>query len=87
MPCPKGEKPWGGGESIVIRQSNRSPALTPQASCNYPARHAAAEQSRWTRDQLLIVLNHYHKLRKLGLREETIGYGPTKEKWQAWNRE
>ena len=25
------------------------------------------------------------KLRKLGLREETIGYGPTKEKWEAWN--
>ncbi len=27
------------------------------------------------------------KLRKLGLREETIGYGPTKEKWEAWNRD
>ena len=27
------------------------------------------------------------KLRKLGLREETIGYGPTKEKWEVWNRE
>ena len=27
------------------------------------------------------------KLRKLGLREETIGYGPSKEKWEAWNRE
>jgi len=26
-------------------------------------------------------------LRKLGLREETIGYGPTKEKWEAWNRD
>ena len=26
------------------------------------------------------------KLRKLGLREETIGYGPTKEKWEEWNR-
>ena len=25
------------------------------------------------------------KLRKLGLREETIGYGPSKEKWEAWN--
>ena len=25
------------------------------------------------------------KLRKLGLREETIGYGPTKEKWESWN--
>jgi hypothetical protein len=25
--------------------------------------------------------------RKLGLREETIGYGPSKEKWEAWNRE
>jgi DNA phosphorothioation-associated putative methyltransferase len=24
------------------------------------------------------------KLRKLGLREETIGYGPSKEKWEAW---
>jgi hypothetical protein len=23
--------------------------------------------------------------RKLGLREETIGYGPTKEKWEEWN--
>ena len=23
------------------------------------------------------------KLRKLGLREETIGYGPTKEKWES----
>jgi hypothetical protein len=23
------------------------------------------------------------KLRKLGLREETIGYGPSKEKWEA----
>jgi hypothetical protein len=27
------------------------------------------------------------KLRNLGLREETIGYGPSKEKWQEWNRE
>jgi hypothetical protein len=27
------------------------------------------------------------KLRKLGLREETIGYGPSKEKWEAWSRE
>jgi hypothetical protein len=27
------------------------------------------------------------KLRKLGLRAETIGYGPTKEKWEAWNGE
>jgi hypothetical protein len=27
------------------------------------------------------------KFRKLGLREETIGYGPSKEKWEAWNRE
>jgi DNA phosphorothioation-associated putative methyltransferase len=27
------------------------------------------------------------KLRKLGLREETIGYGPTKEKWEAWNQD
>ena len=27
------------------------------------------------------------KLRKLGLREETIGYGPSKEKWEVWNRE
>jgi len=27
------------------------------------------------------------KLRKLDLREETIGYGPTKEKWEAWNRD
>ena len=27
------------------------------------------------------------KLRKLGLREETIGYGPSKEKWEEWNRE
>lgn len=26
------------------------------------------------------------KLRKLGLREETIGYGPSKDKWEAWNR-
>jgi len=26
------------------------------------------------------------KLRKLGLREETIGYGPSKEKWEAWTR-
>jgi len=25
------------------------------------------------------------KLRKLGLREETIGYGPTKQEWEAWN--
>ena len=25
------------------------------------------------------------KLRKLGLREETIGYGPSKEKWEEWN--
>jgi DNA phosphorothioation-associated putative methyltransferase len=25
------------------------------------------------------------KIRKLGLRDETIGYGPTKEKWEAWN--
>jgi len=25
------------------------------------------------------------KLRKLSLREETIGHGPTKEKWEAWN--
>ncbi len=24
------------------------------------------------------------KLRKLGLREETIGYGPSKEKWEAF---
>ena len=24
------------------------------------------------------------KLRKLGLREETIGYGPTKEKWEEF---
>ena len=23
------------------------------------------------------------KLRKLGLREETIGYGPSKERWEA----
>ena len=23
------------------------------------------------------------KLRKIGLREETIGYGPTKERWEA----
>ena len=27
------------------------------------------------------------KLHKLGLREETIGYGPSKEKWEAWNQE
>jgi DNA phosphorothioation-associated putative methyltransferase len=27
------------------------------------------------------------KLRKLGLREETIGYGPSKEKWERWNRD
>jgi hypothetical protein len=27
------------------------------------------------------------KLRKLGLREETIGYGPSKEKWEEWNQE
>jgi len=27
------------------------------------------------------------KLRKLGLREETIGYGPTKEQWEACNRD
>jgi hypothetical protein len=27
------------------------------------------------------------KLRKLGLREETIGYGPSKENWEEWNRE
>jgi hypothetical protein len=27
------------------------------------------------------------KLRKLGLREETVGYGPTMEKWEAWNRD
>jgi len=27
------------------------------------------------------------KIRKIGLREETIGYGPSKEKWEAWNRE
>mgnify|MGYP000508565128 CR=1 FL=1 len=27
------------------------------------------------------------KLPNLGLREETIGYGPTKEKWEAWNRD
>ena len=27
------------------------------------------------------------KLRKLGLRQETIGYGPSKENWEAWNRE
>jgi DNA phosphorothioation-associated putative methyltransferase len=26
------------------------------------------------------------KLRKLGLREETIGYGPSKEKWEAYTR-
>jgi hypothetical protein len=26
------------------------------------------------------------KLRKPGLREETIGYGPTKEKWEAFFR-
>lgn len=26
------------------------------------------------------------KLRKLGLREETIGYGPSKEDWQVWSR-
>ena len=31
--------------------------------------------------------NFSAKLRKLGLREEIIGYGPTKEKWGAWNRE
>lgn len=24
------------------------------------------------------------KLRKLGLREENIGYGPTKEKWEEF---
>ncbi|NQX01370.1 hypothetical protein HQ447_11990 [bacterium] len=24
------------------------------------------------------------KLRKLGLREDTIGYGPSKEKWEAF---
>ena len=40
---------------------------------------------RWTRDELLIVLNLYHKLGKLGLREETLGYGPSKEKWEEWN--
>ena len=27
------------------------------------------------------------KLRKLGLREETIGYGPSKEKWETWKSE
>lgn len=27
------------------------------------------------------------KLRKLGLREETSGYGPSKEKCEEWNRE
>lgn len=27
------------------------------------------------------------KIRKLGRREETIGYGPTKEKWEGWNRD
>jgi DNA phosphorothioation-associated putative methyltransferase len=27
------------------------------------------------------------KLRQLGLREETIGYGPSKEKWEGWNRD
>jgi hypothetical protein len=26
------------------------------------------------------------KLRKLGLREETIGYGPSKEKWEEWSQ-
>jgi DNA phosphorothioation-associated putative methyltransferase len=26
------------------------------------------------------------KIRQLGLREETIGYGPSKEKWEAWNQ-
>jgi hypothetical protein len=26
------------------------------------------------------------KLRKLGLREETIGYGPSKEEWERCNR-
>ena len=25
------------------------------------------------------------KLRKLGLRGETIGYGPSKETWDKWN--
>jgi hypothetical protein len=25
------------------------------------------------------------KLRKLSLREESIGYGPSKEKWEEWN--
>ena len=41
---------------------------------------------RWTRDELLVVLNLDHKLRKLGLREETIGYGPTKEEWEAFRK-
>jgi len=27
------------------------------------------------------------KLHKLGLREETIGHGPTKEEWEASNRD
>ncbi|MFU8894742.1 MAG: hypothetical protein ACNA8L_14075, partial [Luteolibacter sp.] len=27
------------------------------------------------------------KLRKLGLREKTIGHGPSKEKWESWNPE
>jgi len=27
------------------------------------------------------------KLRKLGLREETIGYGPSKEKWESLRME
>lgn len=26
------------------------------------------------------------RLRKLGLREETIGHGPSKEKWEAWSQ-
>jgi hypothetical protein len=27
------------------------------------------------------------KLRKLGLREEIIGYGPSMAKWEEWNRD
>jgi DNA phosphorothioation-associated putative methyltransferase len=33
------------------------------------------------------MVRYSAKLRKLGLREETIGYGPSKETWEAWNRE
>jgi len=42
--------------------------------------HEAADPTETTPPGCIL-----RKIPLFGLREKTIGYGPTKEKWEAWN--